>query len=130
MLFLILLLLISIPLVSPSYHIPKLGRYHTFLRIGKRQFNEPCIEPSLCQPSLSIVSFVFFSLIILVFFLLKELKRNVFDIFIEIFVGYKSMMNKQRLPRNHRNIIIIVFHETILDHLACFLFFCCRQMSL
>jgi len=33
---LLLLLLISLPLVTPSYHIPKLQRYHTFLRIGKR----------------------------------------------------------------------------------------------
>ncbi|CAF1037263.1 unnamed protein product [Adineta steineri] len=49
MLLLILALLISIPLVSPSYHIPKLGRYHTFLRIGKRHFTEPCIDSSLCS---------------------------------------------------------------------------------
>ncbi|CAF1325238.1 unnamed protein product [Adineta ricciae] len=45
---LILVLLISIPFVSSSFHIPKLARYHTFLRIGKRHFTEPCIDSSLC----------------------------------------------------------------------------------
>ncbi|CAF1219226.1 unnamed protein product [Rotaria sp. Silwood1] len=64
MFLLILVLLISIPLVSPSYHIPKLGRYHTFLRIGKRHFNEPCINPSICtenQPRTPMKCIVFFN---------------------------------------------------------------------
>ncbi|CAF0933843.1 unnamed protein product [Rotaria sordida] len=64
MFLLILVLLISIPLVSPSYHIPKLGRYHTFLRIGKRYFTEPCINTYLCtsnQQRIPTKCFVFFN---------------------------------------------------------------------
>ncbi|CAF1545196.1 unnamed protein product [Rotaria magnacalcarata] len=64
MFLLILVLLISIPLVSPSYHIPKLGRYHTFLRIGKRYSTEPCIDTSLCalnQQRISTKCLVFFN---------------------------------------------------------------------
>jgi hypothetical protein len=72
MLLLILVLLISIPLVSPSYHIPKLGRYHTFLRIGKRHFTEPCINKSLC--SLNQQSLYYFLGFFFCLFIISNLK--------------------------------------------------------
>ncbi|CAF3694808.1 unnamed protein product [Rotaria sp. Silwood1] len=88
MFLLILVLLISIPLVSPSYHIPKLGRYHTFLRIGKRHFSEPCINPSICtenQPRNKRVNFVN--------------ARHLFEVKMEMIVDKKQEINNVLVVR-------------------------------
>ena len=140
MLLLILVLLISIPVVTPSYHIPKLGRYHTFLRIGKRHFAEPCLDPLPCSSdqqgwsscrSLMYLPFTV-SLSLFLSLVRRRFSKQMSDVFQPEYllarVRSRRQSNERRSIQSQSSEASIVSRQDLT--LVFFLSFLCRQTSL